>query len=478
MRSKELASTPIEAGRGVSAARLRGLGSSPNGPPGSTVEARLEHIDGRPVALFKLEGGPHRGALGPSEGEAIERLVQVAIGDGLPIVGVVSSSGADMREGIASLHAWGRVAHQLARASGSVPIVLAVTGPYVSGPALLAGIADHVVMTVDAFAYVTGPHAVEGFTGEVLDPVSLGGAVIHDAKSGVVSLLAEDEDDAMAAVADLLSYLPLNTLEEPPRMRCDDPLTRDCAAAASAVPTGPRASYDIRAVVTDIVDGSSFLEVRVRYAPNMVTGYGRLDGQAIGIVANQPHHRAGTIDIEASRKAARFVQSCDTFNIPLLTVVDTPGFEPGKDLEWRGMIRHGAELVFAYGEATVPRLCLVVRKAYGGAYIVMDSRGLGSDFCAAWPGAEIAVMGASGAVQILSGKRLAGLDNDARELEQAALEADYTARYCAPYVAAERGYIDDVIDPRQTRRVLAGALGHLAAKREHLPDRRHSNTPL
>ncbi len=442
------------------------------------MEASIARVGGRPVGLFRLVGGRHRGALGPAEGEAIERLVQVALADGLPIVGVVASSGADMGEGIASLHAWGRVASVLSRASGTVPIILAVTGPYVSGPALLAGVADHVVMTVDAFAYVTGPRAVEGFTGEVLDPMSLGGAAVHDARSGVASLLAEDEDDALGAVADLLSYLPQNTLEEPPLASCADPVTRDCVAAAAAVPSGARAVYDIRAVVTDVIDESRFLEVRAGYAPNMVTGYGRLDGRVIGIVANQPHHRAGTIDIEASRKAARFVQACDTFNIPLLTIVDTPGFEPGKDLEWRGMIRHGAELVFAYGEATVPRLCLVVRKAYGGAYIVMDSRGLGSDFCAAWPGAEIAVMGAKGAVQILFGRRLAGLEGDAREQEQAELEADYTARYCVPYVAAERGYIDDVIDPLQTRRVLACALGHLAAKREDLPARRHSNTPL
>jgi acetyl-CoA carboxylase carboxyltransferase component len=472
VRSEELTGRPVS----IDARRARR--SALEAGQGSVVEARLDDIDGRPVALFRLEGGPHRGALGPAEGEAIERLVQVAMGEGLPIVGVVSSSGADMDEGIASLHAWGRVASRLARASGTVPIILAVIGPYVSGPALLAGMADHVVMTVDAFAYVTGPRAVEGFTGEVLDPVGLGGAAVHDAKSGVVSLLAEDEHDALAAVADLLAYLPGNTMAEPPRATTDDPVTRDCVAAASAVPAGSRAVYDIRAVVTDVIDASSFLEVRARYAPNMVTGYGRLDGRPIGIVANQPHHRAGTIDIEASRKAARFVQACDTFNIPLLTIVDTPGFEPGKDLEWRGMIRHGAELVFAYGEATVPRLCLVVRKAYGGAYIVMDSRGLGSDFCAAWPSAEIAVMGAKGAVQILFGRQLATLDEHAREQEKAALEAEYTARYCAPYVAAERGYIDDVIDPLQTRRVLAGALGHLAAKREHLPSRRHSNTPL
>jgi acetyl-CoA carboxylase carboxyltransferase component len=338
--------------------------------------------------------------------------------------------------------------------------------------------ADHVVMTVDAFAYVTGPRAVEAFTGAMLEPADLGGAMTHHHKTGVASLIAQDEDDALTAVADLLAFLPDNNMTEVKRAWNDDPLDRPCTAASNAVPLVSNAVYDMRTVIADIVDDCHFLEVRSGYAPNMVTGYARIDGRAIGVVANQPQHRAGTIDIEASRKAARFVQSCDSFNLPLLTIVDTPGFEPGRDLEWRGMIRHGAELVFAYGEATVPRLGLVIRKAYGGAYIVMDSRGLGNDFCVAWPGAEIAVMGAKGAVQILSRKRLSALPQAEQEAERAALEAEYTAQFCTPYIAAERGYVDEVIDPVATRQILAGALTGLGNKREQLPGRRHSNTPL
>jgi acetyl-CoA carboxylase carboxyltransferase component len=428
--------------------------------------------------MFRLDGGKHRGALGPAEGEAIARVVHLAREGGVPIVGVISSSGADVGEGISSLHAWGRVAHELAGASGVVPVILAVIGPCVSGPALLAGMADHVVMTVDAFAYVTGPRAVEAFTGAMLEPADLGGAMTHHHKTGVASLIAQDEDDALTAVADLLAFLPDNNMTEVKRAWNDDPLDRPCTAASNAVPLVSNAVYDMRTVIADIVDDGHFLEVRSGYAPNMVTGYARIDGRAIGVVANQPQHRAGTIDIEASRKAARFVQSCDSFNLPLLTIVDTPGFEPGRDLEWRGMIRHGAELVFAYGEATVPRLGLVIRKAYGGAYIVMDSRGLGNDFCVAWPGAEIAVMGAKGAVQILSRKRLSALPQAEQEAERAALEAEYTAQFCTPYIAAERGYVDEVIDPVATRQILAGALTGLGNKREQLPGRRHSNTPL
>ena len=328
---------------------------------------------------------------------------------GVPIVGVLATSGADIHEGVASLHAWGRVARQVSRASGVVPIVFAVIGPCTSGPALMLGLADHVVMTPDAFAYVSGPEAVAEFTGVQIDRARLGGGLVHDSRTGVASLVAADEEDALLAVADLLSYLPANHLDDAPVVApaADDPLDRPCRRAAAAVPDTARASYDVRTVLADVLDEGSLLEVRARYASNMVTAYGRLDGRPVGIVANQPKVRAGTLDIEASRKAARFVQHCDAFNLPILTFVDTPGFEPGKDLEWRGMIRHGAELVHAYAAATVPRICLVLRKAYGGAYIVMDSRELGNDACFAWPGAEIAVMGSKGAVQILFGKRLA-----------------------------------------------------------------------
>jgi propionyl-CoA carboxylase beta chain len=455
------------------------LGLPVAGGASTAATATLRRLEGRDVALFRLDGGKHRGAIGPPEGVAIERLVTLAAELGLPIVGVLATSGADIHEGVASLHAWGRVARQVSRASGVVPIVFAVIGPCTSGPALMLGLADHVVMTPDAFAYVSGPEAVAEFTGIVVDRAGLGGAPVHDSRTGVASLVAADEDDALLAVADLLSYLPANHLDDAPCVApAGDPLDRPCRRAAGAVPDVARASYDVRTVLADVLDEGSLLEVRARYASNMVTAYGRLGGRSVGIVANQPHVRAGTLDIEASRKAARFVQHCDAFNLPILTFVDTPGFEPGKDLEWRGMIRHGAELVHAYAAATVPRICLVLRKAYGGAYIVMDSRELGNDACFAWPGAEIAVMGSKGAVQILFGKRLAAIcDVEERDRERIALETDYDARFCSPVEAAERGLVDEVIDPHDTRRVLGAALAVHARKRETVVARKHSLSP-
>ncbi|MGQ0804565.1 MAG: acyl-CoA carboxylase subunit beta [Actinomycetota bacterium] len=447
----------------------------------AAVTAALDELEGRTVSWFRLEGGKHRGAIGVPEGEAMERAVRAGIELGVPVIGVVATSGADVGEGVAALHAWGRVARALTDASGVVPTLLAVVGPCVSGPALLLGLVDQVVMTDDAFAYVSGPDTVAAFTGVPTTRSELGGAAVHDARSGVAALVVHDEDEARLALSHLLEYLPANNLEDPPRTATLDPIDRDCTAAAEAVPARASTAYDVRAVVTDVLDHESFLELRPRYAANMVTGLARLDGRPVGVIANQPAHRAGTLDIEASRKAARFVQWCDAFNLPLVTFVDTPGFEPGRDLEWRGMIRHGAELVHAYGAATVPRLGVVLRKAYGGAYIVMDSRDLGNDWCVAWPGAEIAVMGATGAVQILHGRRLAAIaDENERAAEQAALVEEYDAQFSNPFVAAERGYIDDVIAPADTRRALGAALGRLATKRESVPLRpgRHSNTPL
>ncbi|MDQ3945852.1 MAG: methylmalonyl-CoA carboxyltransferase [Actinomycetota bacterium] len=458
---------------------LDGGGSLPIAAGASTAaSACLRRFDERQVAFFRLEGGKHRGAIGPPEGIVLERIVARAVEFGLPLVGVLSTSGADIHEGVASLHAWGRVARSVAQASGVVPIVLAVIGPCTSGPALLLGVADHVVMTPDAFAYVSGPEAVAEFTGVGIDRLTLGGGAVHDSRTGVASLVAADEDDALLAVADLLAYLPSHHLQDPPAEVTHDPLDRLCRRAAEAVPDAGRASYDVRTVVADVLDAVTFLEVRARYAPNMVTGYARLGGRAVAVVANQPQERAGTLDIEASRKAARFVQCADAFNTPILTFVDTPGFEPGKDLEWRGMIRHGAELVHAYAAATVPRVCVVLRKAYGGAYIVMDSKGLGNDACFAWPGAEIAVMGAKGAVQVLYGKRLAATATGGeRGMVRAGLESDYDARFCTPVLAAERGLVDDIIDPLDTRRVLGGALAGLASKRERHPTRKHTISP-
>jgi len=446
----------------------------------STAVARLvEAPDGRVVSTFRIEGGKHVGAIGPPEGQVIERAIRHAIDFGIPVIGHIASSGADVVEGIPSLHAWGLVAKALADASGVVPTLLAVVGPCVSGPALLMGVADIAVMTEDAFAYVTGPETVRAFTGIDVDHRGLGGASAHDRRSGVSTLIAPDEDHAAEALWSILEYLPANHLEDPPVWACDDPVDRDCVRAAAAVPARPNASYDVRHVIDDVLDEHSRFELRANHAPNIVTALGRLEGHTVGIIANQPQQRAGTLDIEASEKAARFVQWCDAFNIPLLTFVDTPGFEPGKDLEWRGMIRHGAELVYAYGNATVPRLCVVLRKAYGGAYIVMDSKGLGNDWCGAWPTAEIAVMGAPGAVQILYGRTLRGIgDDEDRRREQLALEQEYETRFSNPYVAAERGYVDDVIAASDTRRILASTLARLRTKREERPARKHGNSPL
>jgi acetyl-CoA carboxylase carboxyltransferase component len=444
----------------------------------AAATAGLREIDGRPVAWFRVAGGKHHGALGSAGAAAVARAVHAGLDARIPLVGVLDTSGAELRDNVAALDGWGRIARVLAHASGVVPTILTVIGPCVSGPALLLGLVDVVVMTADAFAYVSGPDSVAEFTGIEVDRRTLGGATMHSRRSGVASLIVATEAEAADAVAALLSYLPSHHLDDPPRVTSADSDDRPCVVAANTVPSSPSRAYDVREVVDDVVDTGSFLELRAEYAANLVTGLGHLGGRAVGIVANQPAHRAGTLDIEASRKAARFVTWCDAFNVPIITFVDTPGFEPGRDLEWRGMIRHGAQLVHAYSAATVPRICIVLRKAYGGAYIVMDSRGVGNDVCFAWPGAEIAVMGAAGAVQILHGRRLAALEPTEQPALGQSLIDEYEAAFSNPYRAAERGYVDAVIEPADTRLVLTRTLDALSTKRDHGRPRGHSNTPL
>lgn len=443
------------------------------------VRAELVEFEGQLVGMFRLEGGKHRGAIGPPEGETIQRLVRTAVDAGVPIVGVLATSGADVTEGVASLHAWGSVARALTAASGIVPIVFVVTGPCVSGPALLLGLADVVVMTMDAFAYVSGPSMVSGFTGVSIGHAALGGAAAHAVNSGVATIVGDDEEEALLAAADVLSYLPDNNLSAPPVHPSTDPLDRPCTHAAAVVPAAPNASYDVRDVIADVADYDSVLELRPYHAANLVTALARIGGMPVGFLANQPVQLAGTIDIKASQKGARFVSWCDAFGVPLVSLVDTGGFQPGKDLEWRGMIRHGAELVHAYAEATMPRVSVILRKAYGGAYIVMDSKTLGNDLCVAWPHAEIAVIGAEAAVEILYRRQLAAIDDDeARVAERAALEQEYADRLCSAALAVERGYVDEIIDPTATRLVIGSALLSLQHKRDHPPRRRHSNSPL
>jgi acetyl-CoA carboxylase carboxyltransferase component len=343
-------------------------------------------------------------------------------------------------------------------------------GLAVSGPALLLGMADAVVMTDAAIAYVSGPAAVREWTGQRLDPAELGGQRVHARSSGVAALLAADGPAALDAAAAFLDYLPDHTDQQPPVVWSDDPADRPTPELRDLLPPSPTGSYDVRRVIGALADDDEYLELRAAWAPQLVTALCRIDGHPVGVIANQPQSMAGTLDIAASQKGARFVAFCDSFNLPLLTLVDTPGFMPGKDLEWRGMIRHGAQLVFAYAEATVPRVCLILRKAFGGAYIVMDSKGMGNDMCLAWPSAQVAVMGAQGAVQILHRRE------DAET--QARLQLQYEEEYLNPYVAAERGFVDEVIDPGESRRAVARALDLLSTKREKLVARKHGNGPL
>ena len=440
------------------------------------AQAEIRELDHQRVGFFRLADEPAdgdetvgRGAIGPDEADAVARLIRLATDTGVPIVGVLACSGTDVRHGVAALVGWGQIASALVDASGVVPIALAVIGPCAAGPALLIGLADVVVFTADATAFISGPAAVMGMTGETLSPFDLGGVTAHETHSGIAALHAADEAGALDALAHVLAHLPANNHAEPPWVPSYDGIHRDCEAD---VPASPNAGYDIRTVIDEVCDRQSLLELWARHAPNVVVGFARVDGHPVGVIANQPAWLAGTLDIEASTKAARFVQLCDAFNVPLLTFVDTPGFQPGKDLEWRGMIRHGAKLVHAYADATVPRVCVILRKAYGGAYIVMDSRGMGSDFVVSWPNAEIAVMGAAGAIGLLYGRR------DLPAAEMQSLIDQYQADYCTPRVASERGYVDAVIEPIETRRVVCGALDALRSKREHLPKRRHANPPL
>jgi acetyl-CoA carboxylase carboxyltransferase component len=424
----------------------------------------------RPTVTVTVDGSERAGALGERDGATIEAAARTALAERLPLVIELASSGADVAEGLPALHGWGRAGRAITACSGVVPVIAVVDGPAVSGPALLLGLADHVVMTSQAYAFVSGPHMVRQFTGVPIAAAALGGTGTHARSTGVASLVVDDLDAARAAVGAILDHLPANNDELPPAIATDDPADRRTPEAGAVIPDSPTGSYDVRTIIRAIADDGEALELKASWAPNLVTAFGAIGGQPVGFVANQPSALAGTLDIPGSQKGARFVAFCDAFNIPLVTLVDTPGFYPGKDLEWRGMIRHGAQLAFAYARASVPRVNVTLRKSYGGAYIVMDSKRMGNDLALAWPAAEIAVMGAKGAVEILHRR--------ADPEERAELERTYEERLLNPYIAAERGFIDAVIDPADTRRELVAALRTLGDKRERLQTRIHDNTPL
>ncbi len=442
-----------------------------SGVAGATTAAvsRLPVTD-RKVMLVNIDRQIRRGTLMAADSETFATAARTALAQRIPLVVVLASSGADVVEGMPSLDGWGRAAKALAECSGIVPVTIVAYGLAVSGPALLLGMADAVVMTGDAVAYVSGPAAVAQLTGLRLAPDELGGQRVHARSSGVATLVADDVTAGLEVVAGFLDYLPDHADEEPPVVPSGDPIDRPNPELRDLLPPSATGSYDVRHAIGSIADDGELLELRAGWAPQLVTALCRIDGRTVGVLANQPQSMAGTLDIAASQKGARFVGFCDSFNVPLLTLVDTPGFMPGKDLEWRGMIRHGAQLVFAYAEATVPRVCLIMRKAYGGAYIVMDSKGMGNDLCLAWPSAQVAVMGAQGAVQILHRRE------DAET--QARLVDEYEEAYLNPYVAAARGFVDQVIDPADTRRVIGASLRMLVTKRERIVARKHGNGPL
>jgi acetyl-CoA carboxylase carboxyltransferase component len=436
----------------------------------SDVRVTIRELHGRRVVWAEFDTDDEPTRLTSTSSEQFVAAAHAARTARIPLVLVLATSGADINEGISSLHAWGRVAAALTACSGVVPTAVIVSGPAVSGPALLLGIADLTVMTETSYAFVNGPTMVEQFTGVAISVEELGGAGHHARSTGVATAVVPDRSSAIDMVSDLLSYLPDHVDAEAPRAATDDPADRRCPEAGDLIPPTSTGSYDVRKVAAAIVDEGSMLELRDRWAANVVTAFATIDGRPVGIVANQPIILAGTLDIPASQKAARFVALCDAFNLPIITLVDTPGFYPGKDLEWRGMIRHGAQLVYAYARATVPRICVILRKSYGGAYIVMDSKTMGNDLCLAWPWAELAVMGAGQAAAILQRR--------ATPAERAEFEADYAERLLNPYVAAERGLVDAVIDPADTRLEIAAALEVLQDKRELLGGRKHGNSPL
>ncbi len=451
--------------------------SHPAGPGGLALRSRtggsvafgVRDLGGRRVLAVEI-AGENRGALRPADGENLAIAARTAREKRIPLVCFVASSGAAIGEGVGAVHGWGTAAREFVANSGIVPTIFCVTGPTVSGPALLLGLADLVVMVDDSYAFVSGPSMVRQFTGEDLSNEGLGGSSMHAGTSGVAHFTVTDRAEADNLIAELLGYLPDHADVTPTGWPCSDPTDRSTPEAGELIPDTPTGSYDVRDVLAAVVDDGHILEPRSGWATNLVTAFATIGGRPIGLVANQPQSMAGTLDIPASQKGGRFVAFCDAFNLPLVTFVDTSGFYPGKDLEWRGMIRYGAQMAFAYARATVPRVCVTLRKSYGGAYIVMDSRYMGNDLMLAWPSAEIAVMGAKGAVEILHRK--------ATEDERSDLVAAYEDRLLNPYIAAERGSVDRVIEPADTRAELAAALEVLSGKRERLPRRRHDNTPL
>jgi len=459
--------------------RVETFGMADRRVPGDGVVTGWGEVEGRPVCAFAQDATVFGGALGEAHAMKIVKIMDTARRAGVPIVGLDDSGGARIQEGVMSLGGYGEVFLRNVILSGVVPQLSLILGPCAGGAVYSPAITDFVIMTKGTGQmFITGPDVVRAVTGEEVTMEALGGAETHAAVSGVSHFTADSERDAIALARRILSYLPLNNLEDPPSAPPAAPPHSAAAELARVVPEAANAEYDVHAVIDRVVDPGSFLEVQSAWAPNIVIALARLDGRPVGVVANNPQRLAGTLDINASSKAARFVRFCDAFNLPLLTFVDVPGFLPGTAQEYGGIIRHGAKLLYAYAEATVPMMTVILRKAYGGAYDVMCSKHLGGDLNLAWPTAEIAVMGADGAVNILFRRDLEKGTAEEQEKLRARLADDYRREFLNPYLAAERGYIDDVIDPAETRARLVAGLNLLASKRDDRPGRKHGNIPL
>ena len=434
-------------------------------------------VDGRKVFVASQDFTVFGGALGEVFAEKMHKIMDLAESVGAPMIGLNDGAGARIQEGVVSLAGYGGIFRRNVQASGVIPQISVILGPCAGGAVYSPAMTDFIFMVRDtSHMFITGPDVVKTVTGEEVTLEELGGAGSHSTKSGVASFVATDEQSVLDDVKYLLSFMPSNNLDNPPVLNDGDDPERDCPVLREILPDSSNVPYDIKDVITEVVDDGEFLEYHAGWAGSIVCGFARLDGRSVGIVGNQPMMMAGVLDIESSEKAARFVRFCDAFNLPLLTFVDVPGFLPGVDQEHGGIIRHGAKLLYAYCEATVPRVQVITRKAYGGAYVVMDSKSVGCDVSFAWPTAELAVMGPQGAVEILNRRELQqAADPEARKAE---LVDDYTEKYANPYVAAERGIVDAVIDPAETRQKVVAAFRMIESKREELPKRKHGNVPL
>ena len=461
--------------------RAHGFGLEDNRPWGDGVVTGHGTIDGRKVVVFSQDFTVFGGSLGEVFAEKIVKVMELALKMGCPIIGINDSGGARIQEGVVSLGGYADIFFRNVQASGVIPQISVIMGPCAGGAVYSPAITDFIFMVREtSHMFITGPDVIKTVTGEVVSMEELGGASSHATRSGVCHFAADSEADCLEQVRELVGFLPQNNLDAPPHVPSADPADRREQELATIVPGIPTKPYDMTRVIELLVDDGDFFEVAPLYAPNIVVGYARLNGHTVGVVGNQPKALAGVLDIDASIKAARFVRFCDAFNIPLVTLVDVPGFLPGLTQEYGGIILHGAKLLFAYAEATVPKLTVITRKAYGGAYDVMASKHLGADFNAAWPTAEVAVMGPDGAVNIIFKRELqqaqeAGQDVAARREE---LIEEYKERFANPYTAAERGYVDDVIEPERTREWLIRALEMSLTKRELRPRRKHGNIPL